>query len=263
MAQSGRSAAEEAVIVGAGVIGLACAYALCRDGVRPLVIDAAEPGAGASWGNGGLIAFAPQIVGPVPGPDVLRQSVLWLLQPRSPLRLVPRPAFEYARWIGAFISSCSAEAATFGLRATLAFNAKTAELFDDLVRDGLEFEMDTAGVVVVYQNRRAFNAARKRLTEGSGGVALSANEALDAEPLLRDDACAGAIRYDGERQVRPDALTRALVDRLTQMGIEIRSGCRCTGLLRSGTRVTALETPTGTIRANAFILAAGSEPSRV
>jgi glycine oxidase len=43
------------VIVGGGVIGLAIAYALAREGLAPLVLDRSELGREASWAGAGLI----------------------------------------------------------------------------------------------------------------------------------------------------------------------------------------------------------------
>jgi D-amino-acid dehydrogenase len=43
------------VVVGAGVIGLCCAYALRKRGLDVVVVDDDEPGHAASHGNGGWI----------------------------------------------------------------------------------------------------------------------------------------------------------------------------------------------------------------
>src|SRR3989442_90044 len=250
------------VVVGAGLVGLACAYSLATSGLQPLVIDADQPGSGASWGNAGLIAFAPGIVAPVPAPGVVRTSLHWLVQRDSPFRLVPRLEWDYLRWLGGFMVSCSSDAAAAGLRATLALNAETADLFDALEREGLEFEMQRLGVLLVYRSRQSFESARNKLIEGegrgAGGQVLSREEALAAEPLLQWSACAGAIRYEGDRQIRPDTLIDALVERLKRMGVEIRAQSPCVGVVRDGRRGIGLRTPDETIRGRAYVLAAGT-----
>lgn len=252
----------DVIVVGAGVIGLACAYSLAASGLQPLLIDADVPGAGASWGNGGLIAFAPEIVAPVPGPGVVPRSLLWLIQRDSPLRLTANPSWDYLRWLGSFLSSCSREASAAGLDATLALNAETQQLFDDLRRDGLEFEMHQRGLLVVYGSRRAFELACKQLGKSAESDpalrVLSGTEALEMEPLLRSEACAGAIRYEAERQIRPDTLVNALVGKLGRMGVEIRSGCSCEEIIRDGAAITGIRIPDETISAQSYVLAAGT-----
>jgi D-amino-acid dehydrogenase len=250
------------VIVGAGLVGLACAYSLASSGLETLVIDAEQAGSGASWGNAGHVVFAPEVVAPVPAPGVVRMALRWLVQRDSPLRLAPRLEPAYLRWLIQFISSCSPEAAAAGLQATLALNSQTAELFDALEREGLEFEMERLGMLLVYRKRQSFESARKKALETGGSGAdvkiLSRDEAVEAEPLLRADACAGAIRREAERQIRPDKLINALVERLGRMGVPILTQTSCLGVVRSGQKVAALQTPEGPIRGNAYVLAPGA-----
>ena len=44
------------LVVGAGVIGLACALRLAREGHRVTLVDRGAPGRGTSFGNAGHIA---------------------------------------------------------------------------------------------------------------------------------------------------------------------------------------------------------------
>jgi D-amino-acid dehydrogenase len=253
----------QVVVVGAGVIGLACAYALAARGIHPLVIDAeSRPGAGASWANAGSIAFAPEIVAPVPGPGVPSTALRWLMEPDRPLRVVPHLDREYFRWIRQFVGKCSPEASTAGLLATLALNAATPDLFDQLKGEGLEVELQKPGLLLVHQTRRSFESARAKAEKLNRkglatGRVLSREEALTAEPLLRPDACFGAFRYEGECQVRPDKLITALASRLTEIGVEIRTGCSCLGFNKSRHAVVGLHTSEGVITGGAFVIAAG------
>lgn len=73
------------VIMGGGIIGLAIAVSLRRRGVVVEVLDAGEPGMGASWGNAGHLAT--EQVYPVADLSVLRQLPAMLLNPLGPLRI--------------------------------------------------------------------------------------------------------------------------------------------------------------------------------
>ncbi|WP_131829758.1 FAD-dependent oxidoreductase, partial [Teichococcus deserti] len=57
-------------VVGAGVIGVACARALQRAGHRVLLVDPAPPGSLCSFGNAGHIAI--DHIRPLSRPEVLR-----------------------------------------------------------------------------------------------------------------------------------------------------------------------------------------------
>ena len=45
-------------VLGAGIVGLACAYELDRQGARVTVVDMATSGAGASAGNGAQLSYS-------------------------------------------------------------------------------------------------------------------------------------------------------------------------------------------------------------
>jgi glycine oxidase len=56
MARSGTSQSYDAVVVGGGVIGLACAWRAVRAGARVAVVERSRPPAGATWVAAGMLA---------------------------------------------------------------------------------------------------------------------------------------------------------------------------------------------------------------
>ena len=72
-------------VVGAGVVGMACARALQRAGQQVVVVDPEPPGAGCSHGNAGVIAV--DHVQPLARPEVLRGLPGMLGDSDSPLYL--------------------------------------------------------------------------------------------------------------------------------------------------------------------------------
>ena len=73
----------EVVVIGAGVIGLSCAYELVRKGVDVTVLDKGRPGEGAAWGSAGWVTQ--MLSAPLPAPGVVGTSLKWMLQKDSPL----------------------------------------------------------------------------------------------------------------------------------------------------------------------------------
>ena len=56
---AGGSAAVDVVVLGAGVVGIATAYALARRGLRVAIADKADtPGRGSSFANGAQLSYA-------------------------------------------------------------------------------------------------------------------------------------------------------------------------------------------------------------
>ena len=73
------------VVVGAGIIGVACALQLARQGQRVVVIDAQAPGNGASYGNAGHLATEQMF--PIADVSILKRLPAMLMDPMGPLRL--------------------------------------------------------------------------------------------------------------------------------------------------------------------------------
>ena len=61
------------VVVGAGVIGLACAYSLKKRGREVIVLDMGQPGGACSKGNAGWIT--PSISAPIQATGLMLASL--------------------------------------------------------------------------------------------------------------------------------------------------------------------------------------------
>lgn len=72
-------------VVGAGIVGVACALQLARQGLRVVVIDQQDPGRGASFGNAGHLAT--EQVFPIADLSILKRLPAMLMDPMGPLRL--------------------------------------------------------------------------------------------------------------------------------------------------------------------------------
>ena len=92
-------------MVGAGVVGVACAYELARAGAEVVVLDAGRTGDGASKGNTGWVS--PSFSYPLAAPGVIRQGLRAALDPDG--ALVMRPALDasYLRWLWRFRARCT------------------------------------------------------------------------------------------------------------------------------------------------------------
>ncbi|MDA8252684.1 MAG: FAD-dependent oxidoreductase [Rhodospirillales bacterium] len=91
----------DAIVLGAGVVGVATALYLQRAGLATRVLDPLPPGGGASFGNAGMISA--DTVTPVALPGMLRQVPKWLADPSGPLAVrpsyLPRALPWLLRWL--------------------------------------------------------------------------------------------------------------------------------------------------------------------
>lgn len=111
----------EIAVIGAGVIGMACALRLAAEGREVVILDPAEPGMGASYGNAGTIAdYAVQ---PVGTPDVLKNLPSLLFDRNSPLAIRQAALPALAPWLLRFARQSLPGAAAANARAIAALVA--------------------------------------------------------------------------------------------------------------------------------------------
>ena len=224
-------------VVGGGVVGLACAWYLRDGGADVVVLERDRVGEAASRGNAGWIT--PGLSNPIPAPGVMGQALRWALRPDSPFLLRPRLDPAFAAWCWRFWRSCSREQYLAGMRALLALNARTVELYDGLAAAGVEFEMHNDGLLFLFRTQRALEEEAAVLEElrreGYPGAvtALTRAQAQALDPAV-GDGIVGALHAPAERHVRPETVTRGLTDALRGRGVEVREGVRVESLTRDG-----------------------------
>src|SRR5688572_23045725 len=115
--EGGRNGERRALVIGAGIVGVATALQLQQDGWRVTVVDPEEPGERTSSGNAGLIAT--HSVTPLAMPGVLRQVPRMLVDPDSPLAIRWRHLPRLLPWVAHFVRA-SAPARVEALSQALA-----------------------------------------------------------------------------------------------------------------------------------------------
>ena len=136
------------LVIGAGAIGLSCAYYLAKAGAEVTVLDAAEPGAGASRRNAGWVV--PSMSEPVPSPAALRQAVRWAWRRDSPLHVKPSLDLSWITFMSRMLMSCRRRTYEAGLLAIAELNRTTRQAFDEIEADGVRFEHHRAGTLFAF-----------------------------------------------------------------------------------------------------------------
>ena len=224
-------------VVGAGVVGLACAWELRRRGADVVVLERARVGEGVSRGNTGWVS--PSFTYPLPAPGMVREGVRQLLGGGEAFVLRPSLDPGFARWLWSFRRSCSPARFDAGVRALLALNRRTLELFDAYRDAGVDFEMHSAGLVVAARTpagldlyRRSFRRLRELGYEGGEIDVLDAAALAALEPALDPEQVVAGLYARVDRFVRPEQLTAGLAQQLRADGVEIREGCELRSLER-------------------------------
>lgn len=253
--------APQVAVVGAGVVGLACAWELRRRGADVVVLERAGVGGGVSRGNTGWVS--PSLTYPLPAPGMVREGLRQLLTGGEAFVLRPSLDPAFVRWLWSFRRNCTSARFDTGIRALLALNRRTLQLFDAYRDAGVAFEMHTAGLVVAARTpggldlyRRTFQRLRELGYEGGSIDELDAAALAALEPALDRARVGAGLHARVDRFVRPEQLTAGLAERLRADGVEIHEGCELRTLARSDGG-WALETTSGPVAAQRLVVAAG------
>ncbi len=249
------------VVVGGGVIGLACAWELTRGGAAVTVLERGEVGGGVSRGNAGWVV--PSMAAPLPAPGMVREAVRQLVTRGDAFVLRPSLDPAFVRWLWRFWRSSSPARFDAGVRALLALNRRTLELFDAYRDAGIRFEMYSTGLVIaaravagLHHYNEVFRRLRELGYEGGEPDQLDRDALAELEPALDRRNVEAGLHARVDRYVRPEGLTNGLADRLREEGTRIVEGCEVVDL-RSDRDGWTLATDAGDTRAEKVVVAAG------
>ena len=251
---------DDVLVVGGGVIGLACAHYLRQAGRAVRVIEQGAVGAGASHGNCGLV-FTSDLV-PLCVPGAVRQEILGLLRRTSPLSIKPTLDMGRISWLLRFAGMCRADHVRHAIRARAAILKSSEHLFEALLGPGgLTAEYEKRGVLLVYRSEaamRGYAAVNDLLRpHGVAAEALIGKALLDVEPALREDVY-GAWYHRTDSHLRPDKLLASWKQALARSGVVIEEDCRLERFRCAGGCIDAAVTNRGEYAARDFVLAAGA-----
>ena len=251
---------DDVLVIGGGVIGLACAHYLRQAGRAVRVIEQGAVGAGASHGNCGLV-FTSDLV-PLCVPGAVRQEILGLLRRTSPLSIKPTLDMGRLSWLLRFAGMCRADHLRYAIRARAAILKSSEQLFEALLGPGgLAAEYEKRGVLLVYRSEaamRGYAAVNDLLRpHGVAAEALIGKALLDVEPALREDVY-GAWYHRGDSHLRPDKLLASWKQALARSGVVIEEDCRLERFRCADGCVEAAVTNRGEYAARDFVLAAGA-----
>ncbi len=281
------------VVIGAGIVGLSCAFALRRQGHAVLLLDRQGVAAEASRGNAGAYAFSDVL--PMASPGILAQVPRWLLDPLGPLALRPAYLWTLLPWLlrfwrasrpAAFAASIQAQVALMQLAAPATLRLLQAAGAADMLRTGgnlhlYESEAEWQAALPAWQLRAEHGIA---FEHAHGAAALAAwqpglSPALVAatfvpgwhtitDPLQLCQAVAAAFEAAGGRlrqatvqalQPRPGHVALVLDDgrQLQAQGVVVAAGAWSHRLAQTLGERIPLETERGyntTLPAGAFDL---------
>jgi D-amino-acid dehydrogenase len=251
----------DVLVIGGGVIGLACAYYLVKTGknVRLLEQDTIGADTAASYGNCGLV-FISHIV-PLCAPGTVRYEMMRRLQGGSPLYIKLAPDVKRFKWLLNFARKCNTRHMAYAIKARSNILQNSIELLVKLFKEEhIECDWEEKGVLMVFKSRSEMLKYGKTNNlmkpYGLDAVSLVGDALFDFEPALRKDVY-GAWFHKKDGHLRPDKLLSAWQQVLLKMGVAIEENCRLEKLAAESRQIRHAETTGGIYTADEYVLATG------
>jgi len=212
------------VVIGGGIVGLACAYELSTAGRDVHVVDRASVGAGSSGGNAGWVTLSHCY--PVPSPGSVMAALRSAGRRDAPLYVRPSLSPRFVRWLYEFQKYCRPAAFARGASALSELAEPTEKLFDEWRSDGVDTTLTRPGLVHAFLDQREAERTlvlQRSLANGRYRVpetALTGPAIQQLEPALSNDVSAAYLIAD-EALVDPSRLVASLSARLVSRGVTI------------------------------------------
>ena len=217
-------ARHEAIVIGAGVVGLSTALYLRRAGTAVVVIDPLPPAGGASFGNAGLLS--PDTAVPIALPGMLRKVPGWLTDPLGPLSVRPSYFPRALPWLLRWIRSGQLQRVMAISDAMRALHRETLVCWQELLGAPLYRELiRPIGQVHVWEGEGdSANAQVEQQVRDRHGIrteTLTADDLRQMFPGIARDVTRGLLTPGNGFTVSPQRSGRTLGELFQQEGGEL------------------------------------------
>ena len=259
----------EVLVIGAGLAGVTSAWYLNQAGCKVTVVER-QPGPGleTSYANGGQISVShPE---PWANPGAPATVLRWLGRKDAPLLFHPRADAAQWRWALAFLREC--------LPGRTARNTAAIAHLADYSRDrlralrastGIEYEAGTGGILHLFMDRKDFDHIPAKLQVlqdlGIRARVLDPDQAIALEPGLAGmrSRLVGVLHGIDDECGNAHLFCRALAAKAQEAGVRFLfnttlDAFELLGGSVSGLRVKDADGRRGVLRADTYVLAAGS-----
>ena len=252
--------AQSITVLGAGVVGIACAVHLLRDGHRVTIIDRLPPGEACSSGNAGV--FASYACLPVSLPGLIWSVPGMLLDPAGALTIRMSYWLTLFPWLVKFLRAGRMGPMQSSARALSYLVSNSLEQHRDLARGaGVDHLLRPAPLVYAYADEASLSKGLHtwdwRRPYGFEPRVVRGAELRELEPALSTELPCAVVIDDCGHTTNPSLLVKGLADYAQRQGATLLRRDVIDIHPRDGGGVR-LSTDDGDIMAEKVVIAAGA-----
>ena len=256
--------ARHVIVLGGGVVGVASAWFLTRNGCRVTLIERGGQAAlETSFANAGLIT--PSMSDPWASPSTPWLILKHLGRENSPYLIRPTALPGLASWGVRFLGQCGRSNWVRNMRNVLRLCRYSQECLRHLAAEtGIQFDSNRRGTLrLMFERQSMDKAVRTAETLRALGVdsqILDPAGCIELEPALRDrmDRIAGGIHYPGDGAGDAHLFAVRLADICASRGVEFLYGESVEGIEVDGGKLTGVRTNARRVEGDACVVALGT-----
>ncbi|MDQ9309343.1 D-amino acid dehydrogenase [Escherichia marmotae] len=249
------------VVIGGGVIGLATAWVLVKQGHQVQLLERnSQAGVATSFANGGQLSY--RYVAPLADKGVPMQGLKWMGKSDSPLNMRLRMSLSQWRWLLAFLLACNNRTNKLNGDHILRLSLLSRQVMEAwLLEDNLDdFHWRRSGKLIIHRRQQDLAKAAKGINPHFQQTLLR-EECVHLEPALKHigNSLCGGIYSPGDETADCYKFCQALLAKLNaSANFSLQTDCEVLQLNKKGERIVSITTSTGTLIADDYVVAAGN-----
>lgn len=215
---------KKTVIIGAGIVGLSCAFYLMQSGRSVMLVDPEPEGDKASFGNAAGLAVTECIPAGIPG--LMFKLPKMLLDPLGPLFIKPSHIPRMLPWLWSFQTASTKQKVFEISKALGALNDRTYRDFQPII-DTLDYgnHIHHKGCLVAYRDEASFQQDQfswnLKRQNGVRFDLVKEDDLRDLEPNLGPNKTFAVFAPDWSHISSPQKLMQLLLNHYLDQGGEL------------------------------------------
>ncbi|EPE4331842.1 D-amino acid dehydrogenase [Acinetobacter baumannii] len=252
------------IVLGSGVIGVASAYYLARQGAEVTVLDRQSgPAEETSFGNAGQIS--PGYSTPWAAPGIPFKAVKWMFQHHAPLAINLDGSMWQLQWMAQMLKNCNPQSYAVNKERMMRVAEYSRDCLRELRKDtGIHYENRAKGTLQLFRKEAQMEAVQRDISVleecGVSYELLNGNELGRVEPALANaqDKLVGGLHLPNDETGDCYLFTNALAQIAKELGVNFQFKQNVEKLIVEGDQIKGVQVNGKVLTADRYVLAFGS-----
>ncbi|WP_396232723.1 D-amino acid dehydrogenase [Acinetobacter baumannii] len=248
------------IVLGSGVIGVASAYYLARQGAEVTVLDRQSgPAEETSFGNAGQIS--PGYSTPWAAPGIPFKAVKWMFQHHAPLAINLDGSMWQLQWMAQMLKNCNPQSYAVNKERMMRVAEYSRDCLRELRKDtGIHYENRAKGTLQLFRKEAQMEAVQRDISVleecGVSYELLNGNELGRVEPALANaqDKLVGGLHLPNDETGDCYLFTNALAQIAKELGVNFQFNQNVEKLIVEGDQIKGVQVNGKVLTADRYVL---------